>query len=64
MIRAEVTDRAAMAARSPSELAMYLRAHDWTMRGRQGSSVQWVKTVQGEESEALQPQESARNWMC
>ncbi|GIM92799.1 hypothetical protein [Paractinoplanes toevensis] len=58
MIRAQVTDRDALAARPPSELAMYLRAHDWTIRERAGSSVQWVKTVAGEEFEALQPQES------
>jgi hypothetical protein len=58
MIRAQVTDRAALSARSPSELAMYLRAHDWIIRERIGSSVQWVKTVGGEEFEALQPQES------
>jgi hypothetical protein len=38
MIRAQVTDRAAMAARLPSELAMYLRAHDWTIQARVGSS--------------------------
>jgi hypothetical protein len=59
MIRPQITDRAAMAARLPSELAMYLRAHDWTIQDRAGSSVQWVKTVDGEEFEALQPQESS-----
>jgi hypothetical protein len=59
MIRAEVTDRAALAARLPSELAMYLRAHDWSIQARSGTSVQWVKTVDGEEFEALQPQESS-----
>ncbi|GIF19313.1 hypothetical protein BJ973_006358 [Actinoplanes tereljensis] len=58
MIRAQVTDRDALAARLPSELAMYLRAHDWTIRSREGSAVQWVKTVDDEEFEALQPQES------
>jgi hypothetical protein len=59
MIWAQVTDREAMAARSPSELAMYLRARGWTMRGRDGNGGQWVKTVEGEEFEALQPQDSA-----
>ncbi|MFC7273753.1 hypothetical protein ACFQS1_07170 [Paractinoplanes rhizophilus] len=58
MIRAQVTDRDALAARLPSELAMYLRAHEWTMRERSGTGVQWTKTVGGDEFEALQPQES------
>ena len=58
MIRAQVTDRDALAARLPSELAMYLRARDWTIRERSGAAIQWVKTVGGEEFEALQPQES------
>ncbi|GAA2621154.1 hypothetical protein [Paractinoplanes durhamensis] len=58
MIRAQVTDRDALAARLPSELAMYLRAHNWTIGERSGSSVLWLKVVDGEEFEALQPQES------
>ncbi|MFF5291540.1 hypothetical protein [Paractinoplanes globisporus] len=58
MIRAQVTDRDALAARLPSELAMYLRAREWTIRGRSGSGIQWVKMIDGEEFEALQPQES------
>jgi hypothetical protein len=58
MIRAQVTDRDALAARLPSELAMYLRAHEWSMRGRSGTGIQWTKMVGGEEFEALQPQES------
>ncbi|GIE86735.1 hypothetical protein [Actinoplanes regularis] len=58
MIRAQVTDRDALAARSPSELAMYLRANGWATRGRAGSSVQWVKSIGDEEFEALQPRES------
>jgi hypothetical protein len=53
------TDRDAMAARLPSELAMYLRSQSWAVRARNGSSIQWVKTVDGEEFEALQPQESS-----
>jgi hypothetical protein len=48
-----------MAARLPSELAMYLRSQSWAIRARNGSSIQWVKTVDGEEFEALQPQESS-----
>jgi hypothetical protein len=58
MIRAQVTDRDALAARSPTELAMYLRANGWVTRDRAGSSVQWVKPVGDEEFEVLQPQES------
>jgi hypothetical protein len=58
MIRAQVTDRDALGARLPSELAMYLRAHDWAIRERSGSSATWTKTVSGDEFEALQPLES------
>ena len=57
MIRAEVTDRAALAARSPWELATYLRAHGWTILDPGGRGAQWVKTIDGEEYEALQPRE-------
>jgi hypothetical protein len=59
MIRAQVTDRDALAARLPSELAMYLRSQSWAIRVRSGSGIQWVKTIDGEEFEALQPQESS-----
>jgi hypothetical protein len=58
MINAEVTDRGALSARSPSELAMYLRAQSWTIRGRSSTAVQWVKVSDGDEYEALQPLES------
>ncbi|BCY05692.1 hypothetical protein [Actinoplanes sp. L3-i22] len=58
MIRAQVTDRDALAARSPTELAMYLRANGWVTRDRAGSSVHWVKPVGDEEFEVHQPQES------
>lgn len=37
---------------------MYLRAREWVVRARDGHSAQWVKTVDGEEFEALQPLES------
>lgn len=57
MIRAHVTDRAAMAARSPWELATYLRAHGWSIRNPGGRGAQWVKMIGGEEFEALQPRE-------
>ena len=55
MIRAQVTDPAALAARSPWELATYLRAHGWTIRDPDVRGAQWVKTIGGEEVEALQP---------
>lgn len=58
MIRAQVTDRAALAARSPSELAMYLRANQWGVRDRDPSGIVWVKSVDGDEFEALQPNDS------
>lgn len=58
MIQAEVTDRAALVARSPLELTMYLRAQGWTRQSRSGTSAQWVKVVDGAEFEVLQPLES------
>ncbi|ROO62406.1 hypothetical protein EDC02_4383 [Micromonospora sp. Llam0] len=58
MIQAEVTDHAALAARSPLELAMYLRSQDWTRQSKSGTSAQWIKVVDGAEFEALQPLES------
>jgi hypothetical protein len=45
MIDAHVTDRRALAARSPIELAMYLRARGWETRDRDDDSVQWVRLV-------------------
>jgi hypothetical protein len=59
MIDARVTDRNALAGRSPSELAMYLRAHSWVIREHDDVSAYWTKTVDGEEYEALQPLESS-----
>jgi hypothetical protein len=58
MIDAQVTDRRALAARSPIELAMYLRSHYWETRHRDESGVQWIRVVDGEEFEALQPIDS------
>nr|MDT0658494.1 hypothetical protein [Micromonospora sp. DSM 115978] len=58
MIQVRVTDRAAVAARSPSELAMYLRTHGWAVSQRSETGAQWVKVVDGDEFEALQPLES------
>src|SRR2546421_2177571 len=58
MIGVEVTDRAALAARSPSDLAMYLRSRNWTIRAETESAIYWIKDVEGEQYEALQPLES------
>jgi hypothetical protein len=45
MIRAQVTDRDGLAARLPSELVMYLRSQSWAVKARNGSGIQWVKTI-------------------
>src|SRR6266702_5837874 len=58
MIDVEITDRSALAARSPSDLAMYLRARNWVTRQQSETAVQWIKIVDGDEYEALQPLES------
>lgn len=58
MIRAHVTDREALASRSPSELAMYLRARDWVVRDRDRNAVVWVKPAGDDEFEVLQPLDS------
>src|SRR6266704_5087923 len=58
MIDVEITDRSALAARSPSDLAMYLRARNWVTRPQSETAVQWIKIVDGDEYEALQPLES------
>jgi hypothetical protein len=59
MIQAQVTDRVALAARSPSELAMYLRATGWEIRDRDRGGIVWIKAIGEEGFEALQPQDSA-----
>jgi len=58
MTDAHVTDRRALAGRSPIELAMYLRSRGWETRERDATSVQWVRVVDGEEFEAVQPIDS------
>jgi len=58
VIDAQVPDRAALAARSPAELAFYLRTQGWTAQNRSDTGVQWIKVVDGEEFEALQPGKS------
>jgi hypothetical protein len=58
MINAIVTDPAALAARTPSELAMYLRSHDWQLESRNGIAAQWTKTVDDDEFQIAQPLDS------
>lgn len=58
MINAIGTDPAASAARSPTELAMYLRSQRWEMDGRNGVCMRWVKLLDGEEFETTQPLET------
>ncbi|MBW6432538.1 hypothetical protein KZ829_02120 [Actinoplanes hulinensis] len=59
MIQARITDRAVLAARSPSELAMYLRAKAWAIRERDRGGIIWVKVIGSDEFEVLQPHDSA-----
>jgi hypothetical protein len=59
MIDVHLVDRKALEARSPIEVSMYLRARKWESRLRTVTSVQWVKTVDGDEFEAMQPIESS-----
>ncbi|GAA4697858.1 hypothetical protein [Phytohabitans rumicis] len=58
MIKASVNDLDALAARSPSELAMYLRAQRWQTVRQDDAAVRWVKIVGGDEYEVVQPIES------
>jgi hypothetical protein len=55
MIRAHVVDAAALAARSPAELSMYLRAHGWSLISQQGSAARWTLPANGDEFEVIQP---------
>jgi hypothetical protein len=58
MINAIVTDAAALAARSPSDLAMYLRSRQWRLDSRNGVAARWSKVVGEDEFEVDQPLES------
>lgn len=57
MIMARVTDRAALAARTPADLSMYLRGTGWTLARRNGTVAFWARTAGGDEGEfeILQP---------
>jgi hypothetical protein len=58
MIEASITDRAALARRTPTDLAMYLRAHRWSIREQRELAVTWVRSVDDDEFEVVQPLES------
>lgn len=58
MIDVHVVDQNALQARSPVELALYLRARQWVSRGQAGTHVQWTKTVDGDEFETTLPMDS------
>lgn len=60
MIRARVTDRRALAARTPAELSMYLRTRGWRLESRNGTLARWTSPAgEGGEFEILQPLDPA-----
>ena len=58
MINAIVTDRAVLAAQTPSDLAMYLRSQQWRLETRNGVAARWTKVVGEDEFEVAQPLDS------
>ena len=58
MIKAIVTDSAALAARTPSDLATYLRSQEWRLESRDGVAALWTKIVNDAEFEVAQPLDS------
>jgi len=59
MIDVHVVDRQALQARSPVDLAMYLRAHEWQSQHRTDTHVLWTKIVDGDEFETTLPVDSS-----
>lgn len=55
MIDAIVTDAVALAARTPSDVALYLRAQQWRQASRSGHAARWTKVVADEQFEVTQP---------
>lgn len=55
MIKAHVVDAAALAARSPGDLSMYLRAHGWALVSQRAASATWRLPADGDEFEVLAP---------
>jgi len=58
MINAIVTDPAVLAARTPPDLAMYLRSQQWRLETRNGVAARWTKVVGEDEFEVAQPLDS------
>jgi hypothetical protein len=58
VINAIVTDPAVLAARTPSDLAMYLRSQQWRLDARNGIAARWTKVVGDDEFEVAQPLDS------
>jgi hypothetical protein len=60
MIRARVSDRHALAARTPAELSMYLRTRGWHLEEHNGTLARWTRSA-GDvgEFEVLQPLDPA-----
>jgi hypothetical protein len=58
MINVHVVDQDALQARSPVELAMYLRAQEWRITRPTDTHVLWTKTVDGDEFETRLPTDS------
>jgi hypothetical protein len=56
MIKALVADERALAARTPAEISMYLRATGWQLEERNGITARWIRSA-GDEGyfEILQP---------
>jgi hypothetical protein len=59
MIKAHVADAAALAARTPAQLAAYLRSRGWQLASRTGSSSIWTLPVGDDEFEILVPLDPA-----
>lgn len=56
MIKVRVVDTQALAARSPADLSMYLRAKGWQLAERNGTLAHWTLAAGDEgEFEVLQP---------
>lgn len=60
MIRVRVVDPAALAARTPGELSLYLRSTGWQMVESNGLAAHWTKPITGHgEFEIMQPRDQA-----
>ena len=55
MIKAHVTDAAALGARAPAELSAYLRATGWQLARHTQNVAYWTLEIDGDELEIMQP---------